>query len=100
MDFDDVVISEFMRTTKIFLMLRIRFDFDKEHEDDIHPESHFTFLAKSCHIPVRCGLSLQRFFNFIFKNLLVSPEISEHSAIATGPNSDCCAKEIHSSWRA
>lgn len=105
LDFADKPNKESIINKQIFLRSRIRFDYNKGHEDDIHPESHFTFISDDCRIPVRGGLAVKQFIRFIFKNFVDSRAVAENdklfrqSSIATGTISDFWSKEIHLSWK-
>lgn len=95
-----------LQKNDIQLKSRIRFDFEKGQEDNVHPESHFTFISRDCRIPVRGGISVRRFLRFIFANfvnndlILENPSVFKPQKEKVAPFSDKWVDELHFNSRA
>lgn len=59
----------------------IRFDYDEEASEELHPETHMHICVESCRIPVRTPLCINKFIKFIVENFY--PQISNDSRLVT-----------------
>jgi hypothetical protein len=83
----------------------VRFDYNADVVDELHPASHLTFLSAECRIPLRAPLGLNRFLKFVFGNFYSAQQAKWIEAIKLLHFNlqDCIVEQelyqLHLHWR-